>query len=78
MGLVVAKRLRIRGFIVFDADMGPKYEQEWMKNMSQWIKNGEITVKMDVTDGIERSADGFVGMLEGRNFGKAVLKVADL
>ncbi|KAI9640562.1 hypothetical protein NHQ30_010860 [Ciborinia camelliae] len=78
MGLVVSKRLRIRGFIVSDPDMGPKYKEEWMKNMSQWIKNEEITVKMNVTKGIERSADGFVGMLEGRNFGKAVLTVSEI
>jgi len=76
--LVVGKRLNIRGFIVFDADMGPVYRDEHQKNMQQWIKDGSIVVKMSVTEGIDKSAEGFVGMLKGDNFGKAILKIADL
>ena len=78
MPLVVAKRLNIRGFIVFDPEMGPKYWEEHQKNMQKWIKDGEIVVKMSVTDGIDKSAEALVGMLKGENFGKAVLKIADL
>ncbi|KAL2069990.1 hypothetical protein VTL71DRAFT_14670 [Oculimacula yallundae] len=78
MPLVTGKRISIRGFIVFDPDMGPKYSQEHHKNMQRWIKDGEIKIQMEVTDGIDKSAEGLVGMLKGDNFGKAVLKVADL
>ena len=46
--------------------------------MQRWIKDGEIKVQMSVTDGIDKSAEGLVGMLKGDNFGKAVLKIADL
>lgn len=78
MPLVVGKRLTIRGFIVFDPDMGPKYRAEHQKNMQRWIKDGEIKVLMSVTEAIENSAQGLVGMLKGENFGKALLKIADL
>ena len=78
MPQVVRKRLTIRGFIVSDKDMGPKYRAEQQKNMQKWIKNGEIKIKLSVTDGIDKSAEGLVGMLKGENFGKALLKVADL
>jgi NADPH-dependent curcumin reductase CurA len=78
MPLVVGKRLTIRGFLVFDADMGVKYNEEHQNNMQKWIKDGEIKIKMTVTDGIDRAAEGLVGMLKGENFGKAVLKIADL
>ena len=78
MPLVIGKRLTIRGFIVFDPDMGPKYWAEHQENMQRWIKDGEIKVQMSITDGIENSAEGLVGMLKGDNFGKAVLKIADL
>lgn len=78
MGQVTQRRLRISGFIVSDPDLGPKYYEEHRQKMGEWIKNGEIVVKMDVTEGIENAAEGFVGMLKGKNFGKAVLKVADL
>jgi len=78
MPFVVQKRLTIRGFVVFDPDFGPKYSDEHQQNVQRWIKNGEITVKLWVTDGIDKSAEGLVGMLKGENFGKAILKIADL
>ena len=46
--------------------------------MQKWIKDKKIKVKITVTEGIENAAEGLVGMLEGKNFGKAVLKIADL
>ena len=78
MALVVGKRLTIRGFLVSDPDFGPKYRSEHQKNMQRWIKDGEIKVRMSVTEGIENSAAGLVGMLKGHNFGKAVLEIAGL
>jgi NADPH-dependent curcumin reductase CurA len=33
---------------------------------------------LSITEGIENAAEGFVGMLEGKNFGKAVVRIADL
>lgn len=77
MPLVVPKRLTIRGFVVFDEDMGPKYFEEHQKNVAKWIKDGELQVKLSVTDGIDHAAEGLVGMLKGENFGKAILKIAD-
>lgn len=74
---VVAKRLTIRGFIVGDANMGPKYWTERNENISKWLHEGSIKAKMSVTEGIDNAPEGFVGMLQGKNFGKAVLKIAD-
>ncbi|MCJ1281135.1 hypothetical protein MMC26_000453 [Xylographa opegraphella] len=75
---VIGKRLTIQGFIVSDANMGPKYGKEFNENMAKWIHDGSFKVKEDVTVGIDNAATAFVGMLEGKNFGKAVLKIADL
>jgi NADPH-dependent curcumin reductase CurA len=33
---------------------------------------------MSVTEGIDNAIEGFLGMLKGQNFGKAVLQIADL
>jgi NADPH-dependent curcumin reductase CurA len=78
MPWVVGKRLTMRGFIVSDPDMGPVYREDHQRNLQRWIKDGEITVKMSITNGMENAAEGLVGMLKGENFGKAVLKVADI
>jgi NADPH-dependent curcumin reductase CurA len=74
---IVAKRITFRGFIVSDKDMGPVYAKEHNENVSKWLKEGSFKAQMSVTEGIENGAEGFVGMLAGKNFGKAVLKIAD-
>ncbi|KAL9000211.1 MAG: hypothetical protein Q9169_001113 [Polycauliona sp. 2 TL-2023] len=76
--LVVGKRLKMRGFIVSDENMGPKYAQKHGENVSQWIHDGTFTVKQSITEGIDNAVDGFLGMLKGENFGKAVLTIRDL
>ncbi|KAL8850560.1 MAG: hypothetical protein Q9221_004517 [Calogaya cf. arnoldii] len=75
---MVGKRLKMRGFIVSDPDMGPKYAVDHMKNVSQWIHDGTFKAQQSITDGIDNAADGFLGMLKGENFGKAVLTIREL
>jgi NADPH-dependent curcumin reductase CurA len=76
--LVVSKRITMRGFIVWDQNMGPVYAKERDEKVSKWLHEGSIKAKLSVTDGIDNGPKAFVGMLEGKNFGKAVLKIADL
>lgn len=75
---VVAKRITFRGFIVSDKDFGPKFYAEHQKNVQKWIHDGSFKARMSVTEGIDNAAEGLIGMLEGKNFGKAVLKIADM
>ncbi|KAM3088450.1 hypothetical protein ACMFMG_000091 [Clarireedia jacksonii] len=75
---VVAKRLTIRGFIVSDKDMGPLHIKDRDENVAKWLADGSLKAKLSVTEGIDNGPDGLVGMLQGKNFGKAVLKIADI
>ncbi len=74
---VVSKRLTMRGFIVSDPDFGPKYAVDHQTKMQKWLADGSIVAKLDVTEGIDNAAEGLVGILEGKNFGKAVVKIKD-
>ena len=49
-----------------------------MKKLTSWLEDGTFKAQEDVTKGIENGPEGFVGMLQGKNFGKGVLKIADL
>jgi NADPH-dependent curcumin reductase CurA len=60
---VVGKRLKIQGFIVGDANMGPKYFVEHQQKMQKWIADGSFKAKMSVTEGIDNAAEGLIGML---------------
>jgi len=75
--MIVGKRITIRGFIVGDANMGPRYVKDRNEKVAKWLDDGSFKAKISVTDGIDNAPDGFVGMLQGKNFGKAVLKIAE-
>ncbi|KAF2846977.1 NAD(P)-binding protein [Plenodomus tracheiphilus IPT5] len=75
---IVVKRLTIRGFIVSDANMGPKHHKDHQEKLQKWLSEGSIKAKISVTEGIDNAVGGFIGMLKGENFGKAVLQIADL
>ncbi|KAK4118228.1 NAD(P)-binding protein [Parathielavia appendiculata] len=72
---VASKRLTMRGFIV--SDFADKYGKDHQERLSQWLAEGSVKAKLSVTDGMDNAIDGLVGMLEGKNFGKAVLKIKD-
>jgi len=75
---VVAKRIKMQGFIVGDPDFGPKYSKDHQEKLQKWIKDGSFKVQMSETVGMDNAAEGFIGMLEGKNFGKAVLVASEL
>lgn len=75
---VVAKRITMRGFIVSDANMGPRYTKDHQEKLQKWLAEGSFKAQQSVTVGIDNAIDGFLGMLRGENFGKAVLQIADL
>jgi NADPH-dependent curcumin reductase CurA len=74
---VVIKRLLIQGFIRFDQNIA-KYWDECQDKLGGWIKEGKIQTREDITEGIDNAIEGFLGMLQGKNFGKAALKVAEV
>lgn len=73
--LVVAKQITMQGFIVSNPELGPAYYQEHQEKLQQWLADGSFKAKMSYTEGIDRAAEGLVGIFEGKNFGKAVLRI---
>ena len=74
-GLILRKRLRMQGFIIFD-DYGHRYP-EFAAQMGEWFKAGKINFREDITDGLENAPQALIGLLEGKNFGKVVVRVGD-
>jgi NADPH-dependent curcumin reductase len=44
--------------------------------MGQWVSADRVKLREDVVDGLENAPAAFIGLLEGRNFGKLVVRVA--
>mgnify|MGYP006169722615 CR=1 FL=1 len=72
---LLTKRVRMQGFIVFD-DYGDRHS-EFFKAMAPWVREGKVKFREDVADGLEQAPEAFIGLLEGRNFGKLVVRVAN-
>ncbi|MEI8095547.1 MAG: NADP-dependent oxidoreductase [Spirochaetales bacterium] len=73
LGTILVKRLTVKGFIIFD-DYGPRFG-EFYEQMSAWVAQGKIRFREDFVDGLENAPQAFMGMLEGANFGKLVVRV---
>jgi hypothetical protein len=58
--------------------MGPRYAKEHQEKVQEWLHEGTFKSKISTTVGIDNAVDGFLGMLKGENFGKAVLVVKEL
>ena len=52
-------------------------EEEALTQLSNWIKEGKIRYREDIVDGLENAPEAFMGLLEGKNFGKLVVRVSD-
>ncbi|WP_028024201.1 NADP-dependent oxidoreductase [Enterovibrio calviensis] len=75
MATLLIKRIKMQGFIIFD-DYGHRYN-EFAADMTKWLTEGKMRYKEQVIDGLDKAPEAFMGLLEGKNFGKLVIKVAD-
>ncbi len=76
MGLILRQRLTVKGFIIFE-EYGDHFP-EFLKTMGDWIDSGKVKTKEHIVDGLEKAPQAFFDMLDGKNFGKTVVKVADV
>jgi NADPH-dependent curcumin reductase CurA len=70
---LLKQRITIRGFII--VDHVARIPQA-IGEMAGWLSAGKIKTREDITAGLEHAPDAFIGMLEGKNFGKTIVQVA--
>jgi NADPH-dependent curcumin reductase CurA len=73
MGQILRKKIKVQGFIIFD-DFGHLY-QEFAAEMGPWIETGKIKYREDMIDGLENAPAALIGLLNGENFGKRVIRI---
>ena len=68
----LVKQLKVEGFIV------TRWQNRWgegIAQMAQWLKEGKIQHREDIVEGFENTAKAFIGMLQGENTGKMLVKM---
>lgn len=71
---LIEKRIRMQGFMISD-HYGPAYKA-FQDQMSAWTSSGQVKHREDITEGLENAPEAFIGLLKGKNFGKAVVRIA--
>ena len=68
------QRVKIQGFIILDHynRMGA-----FQQDMRGWLREGRVKYREDVIAGLENAPRGLIGLLQGENFGKLIVRVAE-
>jgi NADPH-dependent curcumin reductase CurA len=69
---VIAARIMLKGFIYTDymAEMPDFY-----RDMAGWIASGQVKSHETVREGIESVPEAFLGLFEGKNIGKMLVRL---
>jgi NADPH-dependent curcumin reductase CurA len=73
MRAVLFKSLTVRGFINYD--LAADHYAAFVREVGAGIADGRIRYREDLVDGLEKAPEAFIGMLQGRNFGKLIVRV---
>ncbi|MBI3650088.1 MAG: NADP-dependent oxidoreductase [Acidobacteria bacterium] len=74
LSLLLVKQAKAEGFLVFQ--FADRYE-EGLRQMAAWIHQGKLKYTETIEAGIENAPRAFISMLQGKNTGKQLVKIAD-
>jgi len=69
---LIGKQIRMEGFIVRDH---LDKQDEFLRQMSQWIESGKVLWEETVTEGIENAPQAFINLFNGDKMGKSLVKL---
>jgi NADPH2:quinone reductase len=75
LGTLIQTRATVEGFLV--RDFSERF-QKATRQLGKWVQSGELQYRETITEGLENAPNGFLGLFEGENIGKQLVKVADL
>lgn len=73
---IMRRRLQIRGLVSTDY-IGTPLEAQFRKDMKEYILSGKVKPLEHIVNGLENAPEMMQGLFEGKNFGKAVVRIAD-
>lgn len=72
LGLLIVTRSKVQGFLV--SDYWSRFD-EGLREMASWISEGKLKYQENIVEGFENMPGAFIGMLQGENTGKQLVRV---
>jgi NADPH-dependent curcumin reductase CurA len=69
---IIAARIRIQGFLVFDYQARM---DEFYREMGAWVADGTVKSRDTIVDGLESMPAAFLGLFSGANTGKMLVRL---
>jgi NADPH-dependent curcumin reductase CurA len=73
LNTLLLKRISMQGFFIFDHLARTR---AFLDEVTPWVREGKISYREDIVDGLENAPQAFVGLFQGRNYGKLIVRVA--
>ncbi|TWU51282.1 NADP-dependent oxidoreductase [Rubripirellula reticaptiva] len=70
---IIAKRIRMEGFIVRDH---MDAQDEFVREMASLIESKQVVWEETITEGLENAPAAFIGLFEGDNLGKQLVRIS--
>lgn len=73
--VILSKRIKKQGFVLLD------YQSKVLGaaiHIAKWLKQGDLKIQEDILHGIDKAPEAFFRMLDGKNQGKQLVKLADV
>ncbi len=71
---IIYGRVTLRGFVATDfLDLLPQFRED----MTAWVKSGQVKYAETIVEGIDNAAGALIGLMEGQNLGKMLVKLSD-
>ena len=74
--IVLAARPKGKPEFFINYDFAAEHYADFLREVGAGVAAGRIRYREDIVDGLENAPGAFIGMLEGRNFGKLIVRVA--
>ena len=71
---LITKQARIEGFLVFNFEQDHDVARA---RLASWVRDGSLKYREDIVDGFDQAPRAFIGLMNGANFGKLLVKMSD-
>jgi NADPH:quinone reductase len=71
--LLIVYRAKVEGFLV--TDYAPRFG-EGLEQLAAWFREGKLKLPETIEEGLENAPRAFIGMLQGKNLGKQLVRVS--